>query len=147
VTDATIIKGPLSGTGTPQATSRRLDILVVDDEVNVGNLLRDALVRHGHRVVTFTDGQRAVQEAARRSFDVVFLDIRMPGMNGLQTLKALHRLLPKATVIMITGYAESELVDESLESGAFVCLSKPLSIFEVVEMVQSFGGEQRAATR
>jgi DNA-binding response OmpR family regulator len=113
----------------------------VDDEPNVGSLLRDALVRHGHRVVTLTDGQRAVEEAARRSFDVVFLDIRMPGMNGLQTLKALRRLLPKATVIMITAYAESELVDESLESGAFICLSKPLSIFEVVELVQNFGGE------
>lgn len=141
MSDATTVKSAVPGAGKSQPASRSLDVLVVDDEVNVGNLLRDALVRHGHRVVTFTDGQRAVEEAARRSFDVVFLDIRMPGMNGLQTLKALHRLLPKATVIMITGYAESELVDQSLESGAFICLSKPLSIFEVVDLVQNFGGE------
>jgi len=141
VRDATSTEAPSSGQGQTSPGGRSLDILVVDDEVNVGHLLRDALVRHGHRVVTLTSGQRAVEEATRRSFDVVFLDIRMPGLNGLQTLRAIHRLLPKATVIMITGYAESDLVDESLESGAFVCLSKPLSIFEVVDLVRNFGGQ------
>jgi len=141
MSEVTAIKRPAAKDGKAQPAGQSLDILVVDDEVNVGNLLRDALVRHGHRVVALTNGQQAVEEASRRSFDVVFLDIRMPGMNGVQTLKALHRLLPRATFIMITGYAESELVDESLEGGAFICLSKPLSIFEVVDLVRTFGSE------
>ena len=137
--DVTVVKGPASGQDGPEAGGRGLDILVVDDEVNIGNLLRDALVRHGHRVVTFTDGQHAIEEARRRSFDMVFLDILMPGMSGTQALRALRRLLPKAIFIMITGCAESDLVEEPLDSGAFMCLSKPLSIVDVVDLVEGLG--------
>ena len=80
-----------------------------------------------------------MEEARQCSFDVVFLDVRMPRMDGLETLKALHRLLPKATFVMITAYAESALVDESLDSGAFLCLSKPLSITQVASLIESLG--------
>ena len=135
----TLVQTAKRRTYRPPAAGAGLDVLVVDDEQNVCDLLRDALARYGHRVVSFTDGHRAIEEAQRQSFDVVFLDIRMPGINGVEVLKTLHRLLPQATFVMITAYAESELVDESLDSGAFICLSKPLSILEVVELVQGFG--------
>jgi two-component system response regulator (stage 0 sporulation protein F) len=65
----------------------------------------------------------------------------MPGMNGPQVLEALRRLLPKAAFVMITGFAESELVDESLEKGAFLCLSKPLSISEIRDLLQGLTEE------
>jgi CheY-like chemotaxis protein len=122
-------------------------VLVVDDEPNGCDVLRDALSRYGHRVTTCTDGQQALLEARRQTFDAVFLDIRMPGMNGVQVLRGLRKSLPRAAFIMITACAESELVDQSLESGAFVCLPKPLSIFEVVELVQGLYDDRKTAAK
>lgn len=136
MSDVKVIRGPAPEKGKPLPAAGGRDVLVVDDEAGVGLLLREALGRYGHRVVSVTNGQSAIEQARQGSFDVVFLDIRMPGMNGLETLKALHRLLPKATFVMITAYAESALVDESLDSGAFICLSKPLSITQVAALIE-----------
>ena len=131
--------------GGIQTAPKTLRVLVVDDEPNVCNVLRDACSRFGYSVATCNDGNQAIAEARRQAFDVVFLDIRMPGMNGPQVLKLLRRLLPQATFVMITAYAESELVDESLESGAFLCLSKPLSISEIKDLLQGLAEDRRAA--
>ena len=120
-----------------KAAGRPLRVLIVDDEPNVCDVLRDACSRLGCLVTTFNSGEQAIAEARREGFDVVFLDIRMPGLNGAQVLRVLRRLVPRATFVMITAYAESELVDESLESGAFICLSKPLGISEIRDLLQS----------
>ena len=123
------------GSATDTHTGQ-LRVLIVDDEPNVRSVLADACSRFGYQATTCNGGEQAMAEARSQSFDVVFLDIKMPGMNGPQVLKALRRLLPKAAFVMITGFAESELVDESLESGAFLCLSKPLSISEIRDLLQ-----------
>jgi CheY-like chemotaxis protein len=112
-----------------------LEILVVDDEESICLLLNDALVRFGHSVTTCQDGATAVRVAAERSFDLVFLDIRMPGMGGLEVLKKLRELQPEATFVMITGYAKSDIIDESLRSGASACLCKPFSLTEVKKLL------------
>ena len=93
-------------------------ILVVDDEPHIRELFHDALSRRGHEVTTTDSGMQAMAMAQAQQFDIVFLDIKMPGMNGVETLQALQRLNPQATYVMITGFARSELVEESLGSGA-----------------------------
>jgi len=112
-------------------------ILVVDDEPHIRELFHDALARCGHEVTTTDSGGEALLLAQDRQFDIVFLDIKMPGMNGVETLQALQRLNPRSTYVMITGFASSELVDESLDSGALVCLSKPFGIREIHDIVAS----------
>jgi DNA-binding NtrC family response regulator len=112
-------------------------ILVVDDEPHIRELFHDALSRRGYRVTTTDNGAEALALARAQDFDVIFLDIKMPGMNGVETLKALEAVNPRATYVMITGFASSDLVDESLGSGALMCLSKPFGIREIHDIVAS----------
>lgn len=116
--------------------TKPLEILVVDDEQSICLLLHDVLVRFGHRVTTCQDGLAALSLAAERSFDLVFLDIRMPGMGGVDALKQLHERHPNTTYVMITGYAHNDIVDESLRSGASACLSKPFSLSQVTKVLE-----------
>ncbi len=113
-----------------------LEILVVDDEESICLLLRDVLVRFGHQVTTCQDGESALQAASERRLDLVFLDIRMPGMSGLQALKKLREVQPDAKFVMITGFAKDDIIEEALRSGASACLSKPFRLAEVVELLK-----------
>jgi len=112
-------------------------ILVVDDESHIRQLFHDALSRRGHDVTTTDSGAEALALAQANEFHVIFLDIKMPGMNGVETLQAIQQLNPQATCVMITGFASSDLVDESLSSGALMCLSKPFGIREIEDVVSS----------
>jgi len=113
-----------------------LDILVVDDEHSICMLLSDVLGRFGHNVVTCQDGANALQLADNKKFNLVFLDIRMPGMGGLDVLKNLRELQPEATFVMITGYAKDDIIDEALQSGASACLCKPFSLTQVTKLLE-----------
>jgi len=121
-----------------------MNILVVDDEQSICLLLHDVLTRFGHTVETRQDGAKAVELAAEQRFDLVFLDIRMPGMNGVDTLKALRQVQPAATFVMITGYAHDDIVDECLNTGAADCLCKPFSLTQVTEMMKKLSAEAAA---
>ncbi len=122
---------------------RPLKVLVVDDEPNICTIFAERLGRHSHLVRTFTTGEEAIQAAGAESFDVVFIDVMMPGLNGLQVLRVLRERLPKATFIMITGHADSELVDGALASGAFLCLSKPVSLEDIASLLDGLSAGSR----
>jgi len=113
-----------------------LDILVVDDEHSICMLLNDVLARFDHNVVTCQDGVNALQLADDKKFNLIFLDIRMPGMGGLDVLKNLRELQPEATFVMITGYAKDDIIDEALQSGASACLCKPFSLTQVTKLLE-----------
>lgn len=113
-----------------------LEILVVDDEQSICMLLQDVLTRFGHRVHTRQDGAAGLQLAREQSFDLAFLDIRMPGMGGLEALKQLREIHPKATFVMITGFAKDDIIDEALQSGASACLCKPFSLSQVTKLLE-----------
>ena len=83
-------------------------VLVVDDEPSVRSLLCRALPLEGFRVTAVESGDEAIKAALREEFDVVLCDIGLPGMDGVEVLKALKELRPKIEVIMVTGYATVE---------------------------------------
>ncbi len=112
-----------------------LRILVVDDEQSICLLLQDVLARFGHTVTTCQDGATGLSVAQEATLDVVFLDIRMPGMGGLEALKRLRDFQPEATFVMITGYAKDDIIDEALQSGASACLCKPFSLSQVKKLL------------
>jgi two-component system response regulator (stage 0 sporulation protein F) len=112
-----------------------LHILVVDDEQSICLLLQDVLTRFGHSVTTCQDGATGLELAQQHRFDLVFLDIRMPGMGGLEALKRLRDLQPDATFVMITGFAKDDIIDEALQSGASACLCKPFSLSQVKKLL------------
>ncbi len=116
--------------------TKPLAILVVDDEQSICLLLRDVLVRFGHSVTSCQDGACAITLAQDQSFDLVFLDIRMPGMGGLEALQKLRELQPQATFVMITGFAKDDIIDEALQTGAAACLCKPFSLSQVTKLLE-----------
>ena len=129
--------------GRRALTMKVMEILVVDDEQSICLLLHDVLERFGHRVTTCQDGGVAVEEAGLGGqFDLIFLDIRMPGMGGLEALKKLRELQPEARFVMITGFANDEIIEEALHSGASACLCKPFSLLQVSKLVEEIEAER-----
>jgi DNA-binding NtrC family response regulator len=110
-------------------------ILIVDDEKGIRDLFADVLHRAGHTVVTAGDGLAGIEVARGGDIDIAFLDIKMPGLNGVETLKEVRGTSPQTKVVMITGYARDELVNEALKMDVFACLAKPFSVRDVVDMV------------
>ena len=81
-----------------------LDILVVDDEQDLASSVADMLEADGHRVVLAHSAERALDLAQARAFDMVFLDIKLPGLSGVEILLPLRRALPGKKIVLMTGY-------------------------------------------
>ena len=101
-------------------------ILVVDDELAIREVLIEFLSEHGYEAEGAEDGQEALEMATRLKPQVILLDIAMPGMNGIETLKRLRQALIGAAVIMISGHADQDQALMALDLGAFDFIQKPL---------------------
>ena len=100
-------------------------ILVVDDEAGVRDLLSLVLSRDGYEVVTAPDGERALAAFRKGGFDLVLQDLKMPGMDGLELLKALKEQDPLVPVMVITAFATWDNAVEAMRLGAYDYLKKP----------------------
>ncbi len=103
-------------------------ILVIDDEPVIRELLSDMLSRRGYVVDTAEDGACGLEKAESTQYSVVFTDIRMPGMNGVEVYKRLKALSPESRVIVMTGYGLEEMIQEALSLGAFADVKKPFDL-------------------
>jgi len=104
-------------------------VLVVDDEAPFVNALSRRLDKRGFTVMTASDGLEALERLQRdRDVDVVLLDIKMPGMNGIETLKAIKKDYPYVEVILLTGHASTESGLEGMRWGALDYLMKPCDL-------------------
>jgi two-component system, response regulator, stage 0 sporulation protein F len=110
-------------------------ILVVDDEGAVREVLCDYFVDRGYAVVQAANGQEALATFARERPDVVLLDIRMPGLDGVQVLKRLREADPHVAVIMVTANEDVGLARETLSIGAFDYVAKPFDFDHLSRMV------------
>ncbi len=113
----------------------KTNILVVDDlrsmRLTLGGILEDK----GHNVVTVEDGYQAIEAVRKKHFDAIFMDIKMPGINGVQTFREVKKIDPKAVVIMMTAYSVEDLVKEAMEEGAYAIVSKPFDIDKVISII------------
>lgn len=101
-------------------------ILVVDDEPSVCKALRMFLVDRGYGVVEAHDGDQALSAYSSEKPNVVLLDVRMPGKDGLETLRELKAIDPEASVIMVTAVYEEEVALQAMANGAFDYVTKPI---------------------
>ncbi len=105
--------------------AKKLKLLVVDDEDSLRLLVHDELVNSGYQVDTAESGETALEMIAKKKFDIVILDIRMPGIDGLEVLKHIREEGIKSKVILLTGVNELKIARDSLEAGADDFLMKP----------------------
>ena len=107
--------------------SIQANILVVDDEESMRDSCRQTLSRDGNRVEVAENGSKGLTMLAAESFDIVILDLKMPGLSGMEVLKKIKEDNPEAMVIVITGYATVESAVEAMRSGAYDFIPKPFT--------------------
>jgi CheY-like chemotaxis protein len=111
----------------------RARILAVDDEPVILDSFRKILVLAGFSVDTVESGPEALGLVRRRDYDFVFTDLKMPGMDGVEVVKAVHHLRPDVDLAVITGYATVESAVETMQHGAVDYVQKPFTEQELVE--------------
>ncbi|MCE5336289.1 MAG: response regulator [Desulfobacteraceae bacterium] len=113
----------------------KIKVLLVDDEVDFTRNVSRVLIRRGFEVDTAEDGLLALAMTARRHYDVVVLDFKMPGMNGIQVLTEIKRVDPSVQVILLTGHFSVTDEERTLENGAYAYLLKPFPIIKLVDLI------------
>ena len=122
-------------------------VLVVDDQQSARITMRGLIEDLGAQVQTAEDGYQAIEGARNSPFDLAFIDIEMPGINGIQTLRELLKLRPEMVAAMVTGYGEARLVKEALNEGAVAVLLKPFDAKEVSHLVRGINQRSNDAPR
>jgi CheY-like chemotaxis protein len=108
--------------------TERARILIVDDDVSQSQTLSLILRHKGYVVETANDGLEAIRKVEAAPFDITFIDIKMPLMNGVETYRRIREVCPDLLVTMMTAYALEDLVQQGLEEGVRGILYKPLDI-------------------
>ncbi len=111
-------------------------LLVVDDEESIREVLVDFLTIEGYRVTAVSDGHQALERLEKESFDAVLLDMKMPGMDGLELLEHLQTAAPRAFAIMMTGFGTVETAIAAMKRGAFDYILKPFKVQDVIRLVE-----------
>jgi len=118
----------------------KASVLVVDDNVGMVRTTAFILERKGYDVATARNGREALEKIEDRAFDMIFMDIKMPTMNGVETYRKMKEIQPDAKVIMITAHAMEELVEQAMEVGVDDILYKPLNFDRVLSMIEEKTG-------
>ena len=124
-------------------TSSSVRVLLVDDEVDFLESLGQRLALRGLEVLTAPSGQDALAELARNSVDVVVLDVRMPGMDGIETLRRIKEEHPRIEVVMLTGHADFESALDGMRFGFFDYLTKPVEIDTLITKIFDAQGRRQ----
>jgi FixJ family two-component response regulator len=112
-------------------------VLIVDDEKNIRLTLSLALETLNIPVDTAANGEEALQKLAQRSYGLMLLDLRMPGLDGLEVLRRVPELRPEVKVVIITAWGSIEAAVEAMKLGAVDFLQKPFDALDVRELVSS----------
>ena len=114
-------------------------ILVVDDDPLTCELFAEQLSDLGHTVSTVLNGAAALKEIEENHFDLIFLDIFMPDISGVEVFKHIKHLDSQAKVVIVTGYPDQHLVQTALAEGPLVMLSKPVSMEDIERVLDLVG--------
>ena len=122
-----------------------ISILVVDDEQSMRDFLKILLKKEGYRVKTARNGDVALTELNKDTFQLVISDIRMPGRSGLDLLNSIKEEKPDLPVVMITAFASPDDAVTAMKNGAFDYISKPFNVDEIKSVIRSATSRQKGA--
>ncbi len=122
------------------SVSVKANILVVDDEEVVQTLFKETLEESGHGVTAIGNASEGLELVKQRDFALVFLDLKMPGMDGAELFRQIKAIRPELPVIIITGYPDSEMMARALAQGPFGVMNKPFGESEIIKAVNLFFG-------
>lgn len=111
-------------------------ILLIDDEEEFLEVLAERMENRGLRVETAIDGEKALEKVRKSSFDAILLDLAMPGLDGLETLKKLKAIDPALQIILLTGKATLQKGIEAIKLGALDLMEKPADIKELMAKIE-----------
>lgn len=111
--------------------SRR--VLVIDDDRDHAESIVDILTMRGHAVEAAFSGEAGVKLFRDEDFDIVFMDVKLPGMNGVETFFEFKKIRPDAKVMMMTGYSVEQLIAQAIANGALGVLRKPFAIGDLLQ--------------
>ena len=131
--------------GHSNAKPNSMKILVVDDEPMIRQLMEKWLVELGENVTCVSNGTEALTACENDHFDIIFLDLMMPFMNGAETMKNLQAMKVKSNIVFLTSYFESKLMEEALEQGPVTILKKPVVKETLQNVIRSFSRETAGA--
>lgn len=113
-------------------------ILVIDDEEVIRSLFKETLKEQGHVVITAANGAEGIQQVRQQEFDLVFLDLKLPDMEGPEVFREIKKIKPSLLVTIITGYPESEMMERAMKEGPMGVMSKPFGYSDIIGAVNSF---------
>lgn len=109
-----------------------LEILIVDDDHDLADAIGEALEMVGHRPTVVYSGTEAIESYCGRSFDMTFMDVKLPDINGVETFMAIREMDSSARVVMMTGYRIDDLLAQATGNGAVKVLRKPFDMDEII---------------
>ncbi len=119
-----------------------INVLLVDDEVSFATSMQRLLSRRGFNVKIASDGPTALRLIAEEQFDVVVLDIKMPGMDGIQVLREIKKFSADINVILLTGHYFSNEEEATQKQGAYAYLLKPYPILDLVKLITAAASDK-----
>jgi DNA-binding NtrC family response regulator len=119
-----------------------VNIAVVDDEIIVQKRLKGFLEKEGHQVATYASGEELLREFDPRPCDLIFLDVVLPGLDGMEVLRRVKARRPETDVILITGHASLDAAVGAIKEGAYYYLAKPLKLEEIRSLTRMIQDRQ-----
>ncbi len=115
---------------------KRIKILVVDDDRDFAESLVFVLEGRGYEVEVAHTGEAAIRKFQNNDFDIAFMDVKLPGKNGVESYMEIRKFKSDAKVVMMTGYSVEQLLDQAVENGAWDVLHKPLDMEKILSMIE-----------
>lgn len=109
-----------------------MKVLIIDDERSIRNTLKEILEFEGHEITLAADGKEGIEAAGGTNFDVIFCDIKMPGMDGIEVLEKFEEMGIESSVVMISGHGSIDTAVECIKKGAFDFIQKPLDLNRIL---------------
>ena len=123
-------------------TEKTMNIMVVDDQPGVRYLLDIVVKELGHDVYTAQNGLEAVELASSKRFDLIFMDVRMPLMGGLEALTRIRAISPTTDIVIMTAYGSDDTIECANKNGALCCIAKPFDVEDIKIFLDDYTSER-----